>query len=137
MADARVFPHCLDYSGLSRPLSIPFHAGKHTGFRAELSINERRMIGGFFTAPPKHVFIIGNMRSTFNAAYRQDAQEFLEFCQDTHLRFPLSKEGLETWIAHLSAMGFPSSDISAKRASVETLFRHVGVLPDTDNDKAP
>jgi len=65
------------------------------------------------------------------SAFRQDAKEFLEFCQDTHVRRPLSESALAVWIVHLTNAGASESEIERKIRSVETLFEHIGIRPPT------
>lgn len=63
-------------------------------------------------------------------AYRADTKAFLEYCQEHHLRAPLSQSALEGWLAHLDRAGISEDERHRVRRSVETLFRHIGVLPD-------
>ena len=66
--------------------------------------------------------------------YRADCKAYLEFCQDHHVPAALSQFALYCWIAFLECEGVATEDRARIRASVETLFRHIGVLPDHEPD---
>lgn len=79
------------------------------------------------------------------AIYRADARAFLEFCQDNHVRAPLSERALTIWLIHLTLSDVHCSEIERKQTALETLFRHIGILPEdelegdalTDQETAP
>jgi len=68
------------------------------------------------------------------ATYRADCKAYLEFCQDHRVQGALSEFALYCWIACLEGEGVLAVDRARMRASVETLFRHIGVLPDNEPD---
>ena len=69
------------------------------------------------------------------ATYRADIFAFLEFCQRHCSLAPLSTRALYLWIAHLEGEGVPIPERNPMRGSVETLFRHVGILPDEQTEQ--
>lgn len=66
--------------------------------------------------------------------YRADCKAFLEFCQDLQIRTPLSLRTLDFWLCYLEDIDVPDSDRRHMRASVEALFRNIGVLPEDEPD---
>lgn len=64
--------------------------------------------------------------------YRDDTRDYLEFCQETRVGAPLSVRCLNLWLDHLAKSQLSEEERARKRSSVEILFRHMGLLPESD-----
>lgn len=71
-------------------------------------------------------------RSSEEALYQADTRAYYEFCRDHHLPAKPSEFSLYCWIAELEGEGIPEGDRRRMRASVELLFRRLGILRDDE-----